>query len=79
MFSGDFNLPDVCWEYGPGLNWLYKKFKISTAYGYENNNLFLDILKDFALEKHVKEPTRSAYSHPQCVVLPSVFTITTHF
>ena len=44
MLAGDFNLPDY--------------IKTSTAYGYEDNNLFLDILQ---MILHLrKEPTRNA-------------------
>ena len=77
MFAGDFNLPDICWEYGPELNWRYQKFKTSSAYGYENNSSFLDILNNFVLRQQVKEPTRSTLTLN--VVLSSVFTTTTHF
>ena len=55
MLAGDFNLPDICWEGGLG------RIKTSPAYGNEINNLFIDILNDFALEQQVKEPTRSAH------------------
>ena len=70
MLAGDLNLPDY--------------IKTSAAYGYEdNNNLFLDILNDFALEEQVKEPTRNACilylvlsSQPQLIydvlVIPSM-------
>ena len=41
MLAGDFNLPDY--------------IKTSTAYGHEDNNLFLDILNDFAFEERTNQ------------------------
>ena len=77
VLAGDFNLPDICWEDGLGC------ILTSPAYGYEINNLFFDILNDFALEQQVKEPTRSTHildlvlsSQPQLIsdvsVIPSM-------
>ena len=54
VLAGDFNLPDICWEDGLGC------IKTSPAYGNKINNLFINILNDFALEQQVKEPVRSA-------------------
>lgn len=29
MLAGDFNLADICWEYGPGINWWYQNSKLA--------------------------------------------------
>ena len=65
MLAGDFNLPDICWEDGLGC------IQTSPAYSYEINNLFLDILNDFALEQQVKEPTRNTHIYILDLVLSS--------
>ena len=48
MLAGDFNLPDICWEDGLGY------VKTRSVYGSKINNLFINILNDFALEQQVK-------------------------
>ena len=76
MLAGDFNLPGICWEDGLGYIKTY-----SPVYGNKINNLFIDILNDFALEQQVKEPTRSTdlvlSSQPQLIsdvsVIPGMF------
>ena len=55
VLARDFNLPGICWEDGLGC------IKTSLAYGNEINNLFINILNDFALEQQVKEPTRNTH------------------
>ena len=52
MLAGDFNFPDIYWENGVGC------IRTNPAYGYESNELFLDLFNDFALEQQVKQPTR---------------------
>ena len=74
MLAGDFNLPGICWEDGLGYIKTY-----SPVYGNKINNLFIDILNDFALEQQVKEPTKSTHildlvlsSQPQLISYVSV-------
>ena len=52
VLGGDFNLPGITWDDGLG------QVNPNPAYGFEVNNLLIDILKDTHLEQLVTQATR---------------------
>jgi len=52
LISGDFNFPDISWSDSTGT------VNSSPAYGYEVNQMFLDVIQDHGLDQLVTEATR---------------------
>ena len=51
LISGDFNFPDISWSDSAGT------VNSSLAYGYEVNQMFLDVIHDHGLDQLVTEAT----------------------